>query len=777
MTRPQLRHVTIESGAIDEMVGDRFLQSAEFEAGRSLALMITNQIASTQISPKLRINSLADGLFISSPAPGSSSKYLVIDVQQSRLFEGMSEHDIVFVLQKLLRFAKKAWQGLSFNFAEKFISNSSKGILFPFRGFKPAPFKVVLERDPMPERLAKRGDKGNFFLVYKAGYEGGDASKEVAELTNFRKAYEALPEARSLANAEQVIAETPQIEQLQVIELPQTATFRTGSFFRKFEDWLPLLTTEQRRFVEADLVGPFRIEGAAGTGKTLSLILKALFALRKAKVAGKEFHCVFVTHSDATRRTVEEVIHVIDDQGFLTLDRVLSLQTLRVSTLSELCAEQLRQSISETEFIDRDAMESKGLQLLYISEAFADAMSSDFSAHERFLSAEFADFLKSEDSWKVAEMLQHEISVMIKGRASEDLDKYKKAAPLRYGLPITNQADKGFVFAVFRLYQSKLGRVGQFDTDDVVLTTIGQMDTPIWRRRRLREGFDAIVIDETHLFNINELHLFHHFSKHEGPYPIVYSVDRSQAVGDRGWTTDDIAESLEVSPESEDRARVQTIFRSSLDIINLAFSIVSSGATLFTNFDNPMIATGSAFTEAEERLTATPRYIHVPNEELLVEATFARADQVQRELDCRRSDILIVTLDEQLLAALQGFAEEVRKPHLLLKRRGDAQAIETARQAAQLILAHADYVGGLEFLAVILVGVDGGRVPPTANGENDSSKNYLAYAAHNRLYVAVTRARYRVEILGEKARGPSKILLPAISSGLLIEEDYATAAR
>ncbi|MBB2684376.1 UNVERIFIED_ORG: hypothetical protein GGD47_001953 [Rhizobium etli] len=777
MMRAQLRHVTIESTAIDEIVGDRFLQSAEFDSGRSLALMMTNQIAAVQISPKIRINSTGDGLFVTSSSPSSASKYLVIDIQQSNVFGGMTEHDTIFVLQKLLRFAKKAWQGLSFNFSERFISNTSKGVLFPFRGFKPAPFRITLERDPMPDRLAKRGDKGNFFLVYKAGYEGGDASKETAELTNFRKAYEALPDIRTLVSKEQAVADIPQVEQLQVIELPQTSTFRSGSFFRSFDDWLPLLTSEQRRFVETDLVGPFRIEGAAGTGKTLALILKALFALRKAKAEGKEFHCVFVTHSDATKKTVEEVIHVIDDSGFLTLDRALSFQSLRVSTLSELCAEQLRQSISETEFIDRDAMESKGLQLLYISEALADAMSSDFPAHERFLSSGFANFLKSEDSWKIAEMIQHEVSVMIKGRASEDLDKYKKSSPLRYGLPITSDADKGFVFAVFRLYQNKLGRVGQFDTDDVVLTTIGQMDTPIWRRRRLREGYDAIVIDETHLFNINELHLFHYFSKREGPYPIVYSVDRSQAVGDRGWTTDDIAQSLEVSPESEDKAKVQTIFRSSLDIINLAFSIVSSGATLFTNFDNPMVATGSAFTEAEERLTAAPKYINVPNEDLLIEAAFARAEQMQKDLECRRSDILIVTLDEQLLAGLQTFADDKKKPHLLLKRRGDSQAVENARQSAQIILAHADYVGGLEFFAVILVGIDGGRVPPTAGGENDSSKNYLAYAAHNRLYVAVTRARYRVELLGEKARGPSKILLPAISSGLLVEEDINITAR
>lgn len=63
--------------------------------------------------------------------------------------------------------------------------------------------------------------------------------------------------------------------------------------------------------------------------------------------------------------------------------------------------------------------------------------------------------------------------------------------------------------------------MGQFDTDDVVLSAIGQLDTPIWKRRRSREGFDALFIDEMHFFNINELHLFHYFTKADVQFPIA----------------------------------------------------------------------------------------------------------------------------------------------------------------------------------------------------------------------------------------------------------------
>jgi hypothetical protein len=362
--------------------------------------------------------------------------------------------------------------------------------------------------------------------------------------------------------------------------------------------------------------------------------------------------------------------------------------------------------------------------------------------------------------------------VIIKGRAAEDLDRYKKVPALKYGLPIRSSADKGFVFTIFRFYHEHLSAAGQFDTDDVVLTTIGQLDTPIWRRRRARDGYDAVLIDETHLFNINELQLFHYFTRVEGPYPIAYSVDRSQAVGDKGWSTGDIANTLahplDVSEQSE---IIRTVFRSSADIVNLAFAILSSGATLFTNFDNPMETATSGFTDVEERLCAEPIYYHVANEQELVGRAFERAEALQKELNCRRSDILIVSLNSNIVTELAEYARNRNKPTLVLTKRGDATAVGAAREASQLVLGHADFVGGLEFQGVVIVGVDGGRVPPTTNDENFSSKNFLSYVSHNRLYVAVSRARYRVEFLGEKARGPSRLLASAMDSGLLKQRD------
>lgn len=762
------KFLVLDNDAVKEIVSSRLLQSIDFEAGQALAALLKGRISSASLSAHFIVHSGQHGTFFISKSTGGESRCFVIDLEQSRAFDGLSDADALYAFQKVARFVSKYWAGLSLNYSEKIIAGTSKAVIFPFR-YSPTPYRIVVEREPRKERMAKRGAAGRYILLYKAGYGGGDSSSEEPEYTNFNRAIEALDDVRRSVK-EAVSTNSQHISSTGLLSVTGLSGEPGGSsMFRAYEDWMPVLTRQQREFITAPLQGAHRIEGAAGTGKTLSLVLKAISSLKHAQDEDRSCHIVFITHSDATRDAISETLSVIDAKyGFSTRERSLANQSLKVCTLSQLCAEVLNQSISETELIDRDAMESKGLQLLYIGEALEEALAKDLPSHERFLSAGFLDFIRSEDNWKLSSMFQHEISVLIKGRASEKFHVYKDIPPLKYGLPIETEADKGFVFAIFDRYQNNLGISGQFDTDDVVLSAIGQLDTPIWRRRRVRDGYDALFIDETHLFNINELHLFHFFTTSESAFPIVYSVDRSQAVGDHGWTTADIA--IAVTPdgaESSDSVRMRTIFRSAPEIVDLAFCIVSSGATLFTNFENPVEATTSGFTEVDERKARKPIYRFVQNESALLEAAFHRADEIHRELGCRRGDVLIVSTDEDLIVKLNDFAKASNKPSKLLLRRGDAQAVEAALASGQYVLGHADYVGGLEFEAVVIVGVDHGRVPPMNGQESESGRHFLSYSAHNRLYVCVTRAKYRVEMLGEKARGASKIVTPAIDQGIM----------
>ncbi|HET6431249.1 UvrD-helicase domain-containing protein [Dyella sp.] len=771
------KFIAWDDKAVEEMVSGRSFQSTDFGFGNELAAFLKGRVVPEQIGP-LRTYQEAGGVFVvSAESERNSARFIVLDLEQSKMFLGLSDSDSLFAFQKIMRFARKWWAGgQGLTYAEKIISGTSKAVVFPFR-YQPQPYRAVIEREPWKERLGKRGLSGRFLLVYKAGYSGGDSAGEEPENTNFKKVIESYESVLQQEAVRSRSVERESEAQLQVTDLSRGLRSGVGSLFRSFNEWMPALTKQQSDFVLSPLAGPHRIEGAAGTGKTLSLVLKAVAALRQAEDEGVQRNIVFITHSDATRASISEVLSVIDaEKDYQNRILGLSQQSLTVTTLTQLCAEKLRHAISESEFIDRDAMESKGLQRLYIAEAIEEAIDKDLPAHSRFMTPEFVELMKTESSWNLSQIFQHEISVLIKGRAAERFEIYRDARCIRYGLPAQTSADKAFAFAVFKRYRDKLAIGGQFDTDDVVLTAIGQLDTPIWKRRRSKEGFDAIFIDETHLFNINELHLFHYFTRGDSQFPIIYSIDKSQAVGDPGWTTQEMENAvanpaaianMDASPGEGESVKVGTIFRSSPEIVDLAFCVVSSGATLFTNFENPMVNASSAFTTAEESLAQPPMYSEAPNEEALIELAFQRADALQAELSIRRADVLICTLDDALLGRLSEYASGLKRPVKILARRGDVQAIDQAVAGGMYVVGHADYVGGLEFGAVVLVGVDDGRVPPVQGAEADAARHFLNYSAHNRLYVAITRAKYRVEILGEAARGVSKILEPAIANGLL----------
>ncbi|ULJ81883.1 hypothetical protein MF410_31155 (plasmid) [Rhizobium sp. C104] len=261
-----MKFLIIDDAAVDEIVSSRTLQSTEFEQGKTFAAILRGQVRSATLSATLSMITDADGIALFSPKVSKDSKFVVIDIEQARVFDSLNESEALFATQKLLRFIKKIWNGLSLTHSEKMISGTSKSVLFPFQ-YRPTPFRIVIEREPMTNRLEKRGVAGNFLLVYKAGYELGEAAKETAELTNFRKAFEALPRFReTVRKATDDSTAAVGVKELQVSFLDNPSD-GNSSIFRGFDEWLPMLTSQQKSFIEAKIVGPHRIEGAAGTGK------------------------------------------------------------------------------------------------------------------------------------------------------------------------------------------------------------------------------------------------------------------------------------------------------------------------------------------------------------------------------------------------------------------------------------------------------------------------------------------------------------------------------
>lgn len=736
------KSIIVTSDAIEKIISERHLQTGDYEESISLIRFLNGETSEWSYR-KLKGITYKNLVIIYSSSP-NIKKGVFFNASQMSCSE--TNDRLITILQKTLRFCKKYFNGnKNLSRCEKKCGKKNEFLIYPFQysnskhDFK---LKVSVDTDRRHNR------RGCDYLLVTDGDFNLDGYKN-KDLTDF------LNNSSLDLEHEEVLSENKTC--LNVDEL-EPSDFTIDSDIG-FDVWTDYLTDSQRKFIFRPIEGPERLEGAAGTGKTLSLILRCINILKTLTKDQYPFKILFITHSQASKDHSYVIFKKNINQ--LNIDGVDEL--IEFTTLQEWCGDHLGSALSEDEYLDRDAKDSKELQKLYILEAFNSVRNNDLSGYEELLSEEFNSFLKESSEETLCEMLQFEIAVVIKGKfVDSDIEDYLDVERPKYGIPLQNKYDKHLVYLVFQKYQELLEKEGRYDSDDIVLSALKQLESPIWKRQRKEKGYSVCFIDETSLFNFNELSVLHYLGKDKDQNKIVYTIDKSQAVGDRGVLTEDVFESLRFKSEVQSD-KLRTVFRSSSEIINLAFNVLSSGATLFTNFENPLTVASNNFTESEDSKCTFPSYSLIQDDENMIEETIAKAQHFVRD-GAKKNKILIIATCDLLFNELRKVLKCKNISCQFIEDRKSCDALINANNNNSFIVAGIDYVGGLEFDHVLILGVDKGRVPP--EDDNDST-HFINYAWHNKMYVAITRARYSLNFFGNKARGVSSILESAINLELL----------
>jgi len=623
-----VKYLAIEYNAAKAIISSRSLQSADFSEGLDFAKAIKRE-GHGYFSHELRYIERGNGAFIVSRT-FVRTRLIVFDVEAFNCLQ-RSYQDVITIVQKCCRVAIKIWDKIGgFTPREKHISGSGKVVLFPLSFAVENPYKVLLDKSPDSKRQHKR--ETQHFLVYWAGH--GENEKPPA-LANLRKAEE---DSMGFSCDEYFLDHSAEnIDERFLSVETATYTTRKSSPYMGMDYWRKNLTQSQKNFVFSSRLGPDILKGAAGTGKTLCLVLRSIHQLESHKVSQKSFKAVLFTHSIASKEVIENLVVANGGEDYLSPS---SLQFLLVTTLQEWCIKNLQGRISATEYLDKDALESKNTQLLYISDAYDDFFREDFATSKRFISEGLKSFLENQDSWSIAISLQNEISTYIKGRAGENFEVYKKLDRASTALPVEQEDDFNTLFYIFNVYQQKLTELGLFDSDDITISALQETSTPIWRRRRIKDGFDVLYIDETHLFNENELNLFHNLLKQDSTH-IVFTIDRSQAITDCAIDANRMSHIFGNS-DPEERFGFGTVFRSTTEIIDLASCILASGAAIFSSMENPLVdVAGTIVTHSNDKCLP-PYFIGCKNRSDLLSATYAEVESIASRLKVKRSDVLIV---------------------------------------------------------------------------------------------------------------------------------------
>ena len=743
-------YIFLTYDALLEFASGRTFQSAEFSQSEQLCNILMRKNVEWS-HPKIFVKHTEKRGVIFYTHSIDNKRGLLYDLSTFVGFNQQNSEAVITIFQKTVKYAIHYFDQQPLAPCEYNLSGE-KAIVYPY------PFTAThnVEKVLLDKNSTKQNRKEQNFLV--AYYFGTDTGNFVH--TNLNKAVADLSTISIVDNTRGIeVVDSLVVSKIEKPNISINSPLEYG-------EWDGYLTKTQRDFISRPLKGAERLEGPAGSGKTLSLILRCIYLLEKSIADGNEYKIIFITHSIATKDRIQDLFYAIYpsiDKYLENADNHPSVSIL-ITTLQEWSKKNLGGNIIyDTELIDKDAGISKGYQLMMIEEAYAQLKENTWKGYEVICSKEFVGFINKTQLSDILDLLQYEISVVIKGRADGVGEKYKQIERPALGLPLKSNEDKMFVWKIFEKYQQSLERSGLFDTDDITLSALGQLDTPIWKRRSIREGYDACFIDEAHLFNFNELSVFHYLNKPQFKNHIVYVLDKSQNSGEVGFTDSELS-SLEECKTI--KTKLNTIFRSSPEIVNLAFNVLSSNVTLFTHFENPLDYCSSSFTSEDDKKCIKPSYTLTSTDNEMIALAISDVEKYCNTHKVRRSDILIVSSDLQLLNVLLKILKDGNKPHVVLQSRNDYNTVKTAISDNKYIVGGIDYVGGLEFDAVFILGVDKGRVPPESNDKGNHYQ-FTNYAWHNRMYVAISRAKYYVALYGNSQNGYSTVFDTARNNGII----------
>ena len=735
-----MKYLYLTPEAVAHFIVIRQYQSVEYKECQNLLELLKGD--STQFDDgTVRSINMKHGILLYSKKINKKAG-LFFDYEQFTSFTSETPNRTITIFQKVLRFATRYFSGRSYAPCEMLKDNN--GIIFPFPYTAHGEaYRVVADRNGY-----RNGKTLNFLSVY---YGGPDEISTPINYVNLNQFYEEFKDLSEPQESTTAIKEDTYntISSFSVKKLPQLDNQFPADL--NDTDWHQYLTEPQKEFIYKKINGAERLEGAAGTGKTLSLVLKCIYNLKQEEFKKRY---VFITHSLATKKHILELFirtfpaikdHICNEENLGG--------NLLVTTVQEWCIKYLGTSLAETEYLDKDAMTSKNIQKLYIESAVSEVNKNNLSFYRNLLSADFLKFIESTDSEILYDMLQYEFGVVLKGRADGDLDAYKRLERPQYGIPCSNDVDYNYIHLIYTEYQKLLISDSQFDSDDIVLSALSSLNAPIWRRRREKEGFDACFIDETHLFNFNELSVFPLLNKTESCNNIIFSIDKSQFGGEIMQRAEDVLFMSSQGADINDKVKYTTIFRSSSDILNLSFNIMSIGSTLFNNFENPLDSMNTFVDEADDKYFF-PKYIMKNGTEEMIAEALSTVDKLQREHKISKADCLIISTSDLLSEEIRRYCKEKNKSFEQIQSRGDSESSIKAKRNNRYLIAGIDYVGGLEFDYIIIIGVDDSRVPPKQHQKNKDF-HFSNYAWHRRMYVALTRARFGVLMIGDKVYGHS----------------------
>jgi superfamily I DNA/RNA helicase len=534
---------------------------------------------------------------------------------------------------------------------------------------------------------------------------------------------------------------------------------------RAYTQWIPDLTPKQREFVEAPTNRSIRLRGPAGSGKTLTLGIKAIREVVEARRRGEPIRVLFVTHSWALAGEVDQLLTALSDEGQLPEINTLPL----VAVAQELLpAGMLPQDLR---LIGDDSLTGKITQLAQIQEIMEEFRLGNWITFKRGASADFVDRIESTEE-AVRRGLAWDLLVefgCVLGAdgifpAVNSEQRYMRLHRAPWMMRLDSTGDRRPVYAMYEMYYEALRARNLLTSDQLLNDFLNYLESFTWNHRRLAEGYDLVFVDEFHLFNTLERQVLRYLSRDVTSYPRLFmALDPRQSPWDVFFRNADAttseANSSDDGLDSVQTVDIPTVHRSSPQILELIKHIHLDYANLSLDDD-------WSYSISEVESLATPG----PIPSLFVSDTFAEeqtaiynavAEVYPRSHAGAQVALAIVDEDRygRYLEVLGGMAKSGKYRVIQITSREDVGSLKYHKRG--IVVGPAEYLAGLQFDTVLIAGLSNMSLKTPNMGVRRRGALSL-------LYLAISRASREVRIFSnDDSGGVPEVLARARDEGVL----------
>lgn len=661
-----------------------------------------------------------------------------VNICDKKLFDD----NILQIIEKYFRIYIKIDKSYPLSSSEIRISGTSSYIVNPFTYSNNEFIKYIINTTPDPKRDSSRNVK--LFLNTVDGIGILDYSN--FSKTNYKKVKDHFISVKEIITTNNKT--TDKIGNSTFFEYSEEKSIDLLSNYIGFSKYDKYLTATQKKVVYSDSLGPIRLTGPAGSGKTLSLVLKALYLAKKYETENKPLRLAFICHSEAMKDYIYDVLS-FDGSKYLDSKNPISIT---VVTLLEWCCTYAIKDFSIDDCLEVDSSDTKIMQEMLLNNAYNKFMKNDFTLFESYLSNDFMKFINDKNEVKIVDLLKNEISIYIKGPNIESLEEYCESSKNSKLIPLSKKEDYAAIFKIYEIYQQSLTDMGKYDIDDVSSVSLGFLTRAIWKRNRSINGYDSIFVDELHLYDFSEISILRYMLKEHESNHIISASDVSQSSSDLDIINANINE---IVPNMEQESKFNIIFRSSQSIINLTKFLFINNISLFSS-QNPL---KDVYVLQNEEGDCPQITISLNDEDLmkkLLNENFIKNHNKANTLvictDYEQKDLFLAILDKEKI------------PYLDVKRRNDLISIRRAKKECKLVVGYIDFIGGLEFDNVCILGFDLDKVPPF---DKTMSSEFLRHIWYRKIYVAFTRTRKKLYIYSNELKGRHPFINSAIEHNLI----------